>query len=251
MCPVKNHQNKSLSCHERKPYQGEVSTASRVSELPVPHAIEEFSDDIPCFLNSKAKKQSNHSDVVPLSKGKSGRPILKNPYRVSTACLEDVECLVEMQMSLQKHMLTKNPALWDYNKAELHRLKDFYLERLADDNSKLIVMKIAESGNIVATALGKINYHDGYVPDRSGEVDGIWVDYHHRRRGLCKHMVAVLIEFFESSNIEYLVLKYAQGNEEAMSVWKYFGFKPVLVTATTNVGTVKEALYGHGTLLDP
>lgn len=250
MCPVKNHEKKSLSCHERKPDQREVSTASRVSELPIPHAIQEFSDNSPCFLNSKAKEKSNHSDMVLLSKNKPGRPIRKNHYRVSTACLADVECLIEMQMPLQKHMLTRNPALWDYNKAELHRLKDFYLERLADDNSKLIVMKEAGSANIVATALGRINYHDGYVPDRSGEVDGIWVDYHHRRRGLCKHMVAVLIEFFESNNIEHLVLKYAQGNKEAMSVWKHFGFKPVLVTATTNVGTVKEALFGHGTHLD-
>ncbi|MCK5564139.1 MAG: GNAT family N-acetyltransferase, partial [Planctomycetes bacterium] len=158
------------------------------------------------------------------------------------ACLDDVSQLVKTQLCLQKHMLDKNQLLWQINNKHLERLTKYYHDLITDSNSRMVVLEDTDSGQLIGTGLGRICFHDGYIPERSGEIDNIWVAATHRKKGFCKTMVSSLLDFFKLHRIESVTLKWAVGNYEAESTWLAFGFKPVLAVATATLSEIEGNL---------
>jgi hypothetical protein len=69
----------------------------------------------------------------------------------------------------------------------------------------------------------------------------------YRHRGLCRTLIAKLLDFFEREQVEVLVLEYVIGNAEAEGVWKQFGFQPVLTVANAKLHEVKKRLWREST----
>jgi ribosomal protein S18 acetylase RimI-like enzyme len=163
-------------------------------------------------------------------------------YEIRPASIEDVGELVRMRLSLQKHMQDNNEALWKLSEKKIARFADFYRDQIKDERARLLVVQDKESRDIVGMGLGRIWQHDDYIPNTSGRIDDVWVEPDHRRKGLSVKIVAELLTFFSSNNIDCLTLDYAQGNLEAESVWRRLGFRTAIITATAKLHDVENSL---------
>ena len=159
---------------------------------------------------------------------------MPDKYQIREAREEDVEELVRMRLDLQKHMSQNNPYIFQLSQKRISRLSEFYLHKIGDRNSKLLVIEDNRSGSVIGMGLGTLQMHDEYVPSNSGKIDDIWVEPRYRLKGLLKNLLLDLLEFFKSKGIESLTLNYVQGNREAEVVWKKLGFKTAIKTAVAD-----------------
>jgi RimJ/RimL family protein N-acetyltransferase len=167
-------------------------------------------------------------------------------YRVRDAIVQDVDEIVRMRLSLQDHLCESNPRIWTLSQKSIAERSEFYRKRITDSDSKLVVVEDTEKEKIVGTGLGRISEHDQYIPERSGEIDDIWIEPSHRRKGLCKKMVSQLLDFFRLGNVEALVLHYVEGNAEAQAVWSRLGFRTITRMVTATISEVEQSLEDDG-----
>ncbi len=165
---------------------------------------------------------------------------MPSKYQIREAHEKDVKELVRMRLDLQKHMSQNNPYLWQISQKRISILSEFYLHKIGDRNSKLLVIEDNRSGSIIGMGLGTLQMHDEYVPSNSGKIDDIWVEPRYRRKGLLKNLLLDLIEFFKSKGIESLTLNYVEDNQEAEVVWKKLGFKTVIKITNADLSEVEN-----------
>ena len=157
---------------------------------------------------------------------------MNDHYSIRIAMRGDIDNVVRLRLSLQEHMRKNNSHLWQMSKKKVSSLPTFYRTAINDKNSQLLIVQEDESNNIVGMALGRIFFHDEYVPNKSGKIDDVWVEPNYRRKGLGTNLVSELLKFFKLNNVVAIILEYAKGNVEAEAIWERFGFEPVLTTAT-------------------
>ena len=161
-------------------------------------------------------------------------------YQIRDAIHEDVDKLVKMRLSLQNHMSENNSFLWQMSQKLISEQPDFYRDMIKDKDAKLIVIQDKKTESIIGMGLGRKVKHDEFIPNKSGRIDGVWIDPAYRKHGFCKRLVSELLEFFGEDGIDSLVLEYSDGNQEAENVWKKLGFKDLLNTAAAKISIVKE-----------
>ena len=93
-------------------------------------------------------------------------------------------------------------------------------------------------------AVGRIVRHEEFEPAVWGHIDDVWVEPAYRHRGICRALMARLLEFFEQDRVDVLVLDYVVGNIEAESTWKQFGFQSVLTVANAKLTEVRKHMHG-------
>ena len=155
---------------------------------------------------------------------------------IRDAAEADVEVLAAMCLRLQQHLMRANPDLWDLSDVQKRGQAETYRGFLGNPDKRIVVACRAD-GQIVGMAMGTICRDQKYEPDISGHLDDVWVSPDHRNAGVCARMVERLLASFEQAEIEHVTLRYAVGNAEAEAVWSRMGFKPVLVTAASRLGS--------------
>jgi ribosomal protein S18 acetylase RimI-like enzyme len=163
---------------------------------------------------------------------------MSRDFLIRSATERDINRVVAMRLRLQEHMITINRNLWQMSEKSIATLPSFYRSTLEDKRCHLVVVEDKKSGIILGMGLGRICEHDEHVPNESGKIDDIWVEPNYRKKGLCKMILSELKVFFESKGIDVAVLDFVNGNFEAETVWKRFGFQPVLTTATAKLDEI-------------
>jgi len=163
-------------------------------------------------------------------------------YEVRAAVVDDIEDLVRMRLSLQGHIQSKNTDLWGISRKRISRLNGFYRLEIENADSRVLVVEDLKAGGIVGMAMGKKLVNENYIPNTTGKIEDVWIEPPHRRKGLCSRLIADLVRFFRSENIQALTLDYARGNSEAEAFWTRLGFRPVIITATASLREVAAGL---------
>ena len=164
---------------------------------------------------------------------------MSNDFLIRCATAKDIKSIVAMRLRLQEHILTTNTNLWQMSEKSIAALPTFYRSALEDQQCHLVVVEGKESGIIIGMGLGRIHEHDEHVPNESGKIDDIWVEPDYRNKGICMMILYELKMFFESKGIGIAVLNFVNGNLEAETVWKRFGFQPILTTATAKLDEIR------------
>jgi len=166
-------------------------------------------------------------------------------YRIRAATPGDVPAMVRMRLALQDHMAARTRSLWGMSEKRVANLPRRYRERIADQAECVLVVDHLPSGAPVGMGSAAIHHHDDYAPAQSGGIEDVWIDPEHRGKGLCRALFLRLLAFFEEQGVTDLLLRYADGNEEAKTVWTHYGFRPTLITATACLGDVEAAIHGQ------
>lgn len=163
-------------------------------------------------------------------------------YVARPAREEDLRDLVRMRRALMDFHLTIAPRTLASTPERLEGLPDFYRERLRDPESRLLVAVHAPTGAVVGMALGTIEHHEDRIPPRSGRVGGVWIDPSHRRRGLCRALLAELTAFFRAQGLDRATLWFATANPAAASTWSRFGFEPIYTMAEAPLDEIEARI---------
>jgi ribosomal protein S18 acetylase RimI-like enzyme len=145
---------------------------------------------------------------------------MREHFSIRSATEKDIDSIVAMRLRLQEHLFAINSNVWQMSTERIAGLPTFYKNALEDQHCRLVVAEDEESGVILGMGLGRIDEHEEHVPNKSGKIDDIWVEPNHRQKGLCKKIVSELLAFFESNDIDTMVLNYVKGNLEAEAVWR-------------------------------
>ncbi len=156
----------------------------------------------------------------------------------------DVEDLERMRLALQAHLAKANPHLMALNAQRRATLKDFYRNLIDDPQARVLVAHEPLGTQRIGMAVGRIIPHEEFEPTVWGHIDDVWVEPEYRHRGICRILMARLLEFFERARIEVLVLDYVIGNTEAERTWGRFGFQPVLTVANAKLTEVRNHIQG-------
>lgn len=168
-------------------------------------------------------------------------------YEVSAARQADVEDLARMRRALQVHFARSNPHLAALSARRVAALTDFYRDLMIDPQARVLIAHEPKGTQRIGMAVGRIIHHDEFEPTVWGHIDDVWVEPEYRHRGVCRRLMARLLEFFEGARVEVLMLDYVIGNVEAEKVWKQFGFQPVLTVANVKLQEVKKHLWKDAT----
>ena len=161
-------------------------------------------------------------------------------YEMRDAGMADVEQLVRMRLELETHLSEKNPYLWQFSAKKISGLPDSYRATIQNPSSKVLVVEDRQTGHIVGMGFGRVVLLDGFVQNKSGSIDDIWIDPVHRRKGLCRELVSQLVRFFKIEGVEFLALEYVDGNREAEATWKSLGFRTVIRKANAMLSDVQR-----------
>ncbi len=165
-------------------------------------------------------------------------------YRIRKAEYEDIDRLISMRAALQEHMQARNEDLWRLSDEKISGLKDKYKRHIETDRSIVLVACMLNEPKVVGMGIGEVKDHLEYIPSRSGKIGDIWVEKKHRRKGLCKRLIARIMEFFQTQEVKHLSLVYCYGNIEGEKTWKSLGFRPSLTIATADMEDVLSELEG-------
>jgi ribosomal protein S18 acetylase RimI-like enzyme len=99
-----------------------------------------------------------------------------------------------------------------------------------------------KSCGIVGVIFGRIITNNSYEPSRAGMIDQAYVLPAHRRAGVGSLLVTQLCQFFASSGIEDISLRYVVGNREASAFWSALGFSPRITISGARLRTIAQRL---------
>src|SRR5215813_7396909 len=136
-------------------------------------------------------------------------------YTIREANQADVEDLERMRLALQAHFAKANPHLVALSARRRATLKDFYRNLIDNPQARVLVAHEPQGTQRIGMAVGRIVPHEEFEPAVWGHIDDVWVEPAYRHRGVCRTLLARLLEFFEEAGIEVLVLDYVIGNTEA------------------------------------
>ncbi len=163
-------------------------------------------------------------------------------YEIRQANAADIPELIRMQMALQNDMDGIRDNLLRPDRANVANLREYYHARIQDEQTQLLIALTAQSSRAVAMGTGKIWLHADYLPPRSGELIDLWVDPEHRRKNLARRVVARLLRFFRTQQVDFLIVSYVEGNHLGETLWKRLRFEPVLITAVADRKEVERTL---------
>lgn len=163
-------------------------------------------------------------------------------YLIREAEPGDVSELVRMRRALQEHISRANPHLFGKSDTAAAELTGKYVTAMADANATVLVTHNPSTKRIVGMGVGTIVRREDLDPAIFGKIDDVWVDPDLRCRGICRRILAGLLEFFHCANIEHLVLDYVIGSIESERTWHRLGFHPVITKATAKLDEVRKSL---------
>jgi ribosomal protein S18 acetylase RimI-like enzyme len=152
--------------------------------------------------------------------------------------------LERMRLALQAHFAEANPHLLALSAQRRATLKDFYRNLIDNPQARVLVAHESSVTQRIGMAVGRIVRHEEFEPAVWGHIDDVWVEPAYRHRGICRMLMARLLEFFEEAWVEVLVLDYVIGNTEAEGTWRQFGFRPVLTVANAKLTEVQKRIQG-------
>ena len=152
----------------------------------------------------------------------------------------ELDVIVDMQFSLQRHLENYSSSIWRYTQERKKTLRQDYEKYLADENSLLLVAEF--KGKVVGFLSSIVNHRTDHLPNIIGDIGSIYIQKDFRRQGIGNQLVTEACKFFKSKNAEELYLRYVLGNREGERFWKKLGFKPILVTAGSNINIVENCL---------
>lgn len=159
---------------------------------------------------------------------------------VRTAKPSDIDKLVELRLSLQRHVEKSNPRIWRITKKGAGLLKQGLKEGMKEEGSRIIVATV--KGKIVGFAHGQVSHRTDYSPDNIGTIMNIYIQKEFRGKGVGKRLVGELCRFFASEGVRQVTLRYAIGNREAEKFWKGLGFEPVITAANVRLEKLEKRL---------
>lgn len=163
-------------------------------------------------------------------------------FLIRPATDQDIDEIVRIRIKLREYEEKCNRNLWRMSEKEIKGLPAKFKGYIEDENSRLVVAEDADANRIIGLGLGRVQFHDSYIPGKSGKIDDIWVDEDYRRKGICKRIVKTLLEFFSDKGVEVICLNYVKGNSFAEIVWPNLGFKDSLIFAQADLNEVLERL---------
>lgn len=161
-------------------------------------------------------------------------------YQINKAKSEDINDLVAMRLSLQKHLDSRNQNLWELSPERLSEYPEIYRKMMSNKDVSILVIYDTEKEINVGMGIGTLITHNEFKPNSSGRIDDIWIDPDHRRKGLCKRLILELAKFFRENGIMAVSLQYVMGNTEAEHVWPRLGFDSVIKIANANLEDIFE-----------
>lgn len=161
-----------------------------------------------------------------------------NSFFIRLAIEDDINKIAQMRLRLQEYIEECNDRLWKMSDKLISGLTNNHRKHIYDKNARLVVAVCKETDEVVGMGLGRICFHDIFIPDKSGRLDDIWVDEAYRRKGICNQIVSNIMDFFVESGVKSVILDYIKGNIGSEIVWSNLGFKPILVTAVTEIDEV-------------
>lgn len=160
--------------------------------------------------------------------------------KIRKASLSNLDELVKMRLFLQKHLERANPLVWRYAEERKKLMRQEVSKSLIDKNCLMLIAEV--KGEIVGFTHGLVNHRTDRIPNIVGILATVYVYKEFRRRSIGSQLVQELCQFFKTNNIQEISLGYIHGNIEAKRFWESLGFKPVRITANTNINTIEKRL---------
>jgi len=160
--------------------------------------------------------------------------------KIRNANSSDVDGIVEMQFSLQKHLENCNPSIWRYTEEKEELIRRNLREQLTDENHLILIAEV--EGEIAGFAHAEVQQRTTHLPNIIGNIATIYVSGSLRRRGIGRRLVQEVCKFFRSKNVEDIYLRYVLGNKEGEEFWKTLGFEPILVTAHSRIDSIEKRI---------
>jgi len=148
--------------------------------------------------------------------------------------------IAKMHLSLQEHLENSNSSIWKYTKERKRLLKQQYTERLAEENSLVLVAEVR--AKIAGFLLATVSSRTDYIPRIIGSLSSIYVHENYRRRGIGSRLVREACRFFSAKKAEHIYVRYVLGNTEGEGFWESLGFKPILLTAGTIASAIENRI---------
>ncbi len=159
---------------------------------------------------------------------------------IRKATATDQKDIVKLRLALQHHLEQSNPIIWRVTKTGQQELVQQVYRMLTDDTSLVIVAE--HNTNIIGFTNGRILQRTEYEPTKVGFITMIFIEKHHRRRGIGTQLISELCKYFEAENIQNITLRYVLGNQEAEAFWQHLSFTPIIHTVYINLETLKTRL---------
>lgn len=152
----------------------------------------------------------------------------------------DIDKLVELRLSLQRHLEVSNPMVWRITVQGAGSLKQGLEEAMRDDQGRMVVA--TTNGEVIGFAHGQVSRRTDYRPNAVGTISKIFVQKEFRGRGVGRRLVGGLCQYFRMKNVEDVTLRYVIGNREAEEFWNGLGFQPIINTANARLMELEERL---------
>jgi ribosomal protein S18 acetylase RimI-like enzyme len=152
---------------------------------------------------------------------------------IRRATSSDVEGIVRLRLLSQEHSEESNPSIWRITEEGKKLLEQKVENDLADSN--VCVMVAEANGEIMGFVQGEVATRGDYTPRTVGHVSLIYILKQFRRKGVGRHLMKKLCEFFDSNKAEHLTVRYIIGNREAEGFWRRLGFEPIITTSVTHL----------------
>ena len=159
---------------------------------------------------------------------------------IRRASASDIDELLELRLSLQRHVEASNPWIWRITEEGRSRLKQ-ELEQMLEDGEGRMVVAVKE-GDLVGFGYGRVAHRTDYLPKRVGFISMVYVQENSRMQGVGSRLVGELCRFFRSENVEDVTLQYALGNREVERFWSGLGFEPIMITANIHLEELEKQL---------
>ena len=159
---------------------------------------------------------------------------------IRRATTSEIDELLELRLSLQRHVEASNPWIWRITEEGRRRLKQ-ELEQMLEDGESRMVVAVRE-GDLVGFGYGQVAHRTDYLPKSVGFISMVYVQENSRMQGIGSRLVVELCRFFRSENVEDVTLQYALGNREAERFWSGFGFEPIMITANIHLEELEKQL---------
>lgn len=160
---------------------------------------------------------------------------------IRNAKRSDLEELVKLSVSFQRHMEASNPRVWRITEEGQAHLREETEQMLTNKDGRMIVA--VKDGILAGFAYGEVFHRTTYTPNNIGRILRIYVREKFRRQGIGRRLVVELCRFFSSKNVEEVTLNYIIGNKEAEGFWGVLGFEPIRISANLRFKEFEERLH--------
>lgn len=152
----------------------------------------------------------------------------------------DIDKLVELRLSLQRHVEASNPMIWRVTAEGAGLLKQGLEGAMKADQNRMVVAMT--NGEVIGFAHGQVSRRTDYRPNVVGTISKIYVQREFRGRGIGRRLVEGLCQFFRMNDVEEVTLRFVIGNREAEGFCRGLGFKPIINTANVHLKELEERL---------